>query len=132
MNLKVESRLPEDLEELIRDVIGSAIEVHRRLGPGFLESIYQKALCYEFDIKRTSYSYQKEVRVSYRDIYISGQRLDILVENKLILELKTIDEILPIHEAQILSYLRSTGFRAGLIINFKVRQLKSGIRRIVL
>ena len=130
--LRLESNLPKDIEELVHKVIGAAIEVHRHLGPGFLESIYEEALCYEMTLQGIKFERQKEIEIKYKDIHIKGQRLDILVDNCLILELKAIDEIAPIHEAQLLSYLKTTGFRIGLIINFKVQQLKLGIKRIIL
>ena len=132
MILKIESNLPKDLEDLIRKVIGAAIEVHRHLGPGYVESIYAKALCYEFSLRGITYECQKEIKVIYKSISIPGQRLDLLVEDKLIIELKVADEIVPIYEAQLISYLKTTGLRAGLIINFKVKQLIKGLRRIVL
>jgi GxxExxY protein len=132
MTLRIESSLPDDVEELIHRIIGAAIEVHRCLGPGFLESIYERALCHELGLRGIGYESQKEILVPYKGINIPGQRLDLLVEGKLVLELKAVDEIAPIHEAQLLSYLKTTGIRAGLIINFRVRQLKSGIRRMVL
>ena len=129
--MRLESALPEDLETLIREVIGMAIEFHRQLGPGFIESIYEQALCHEFDSRSIRYERQKPIVIPYKTIKLSGQRLDLLVEGKLILELKSIEQIAPIHEAQLLSYLRSTGLRAGLIINFNVKQLKYGIKRMV-
>ena len=130
--LRLESNLPKDIEELVHKVIGAAIEVHRHLGPGFLESIYEEALCYEMTLQGIKFERQKEIEIKYKDVHIKGQRIDILVDNCLILELKAIDEIAPIHEAQLLSYLKTTGFRIGLIINFKVQQLKLGIKRIIL
>lgn len=130
--LRLESNLPKDIEELVHKVIGAAIEVHRHLGPGFLESIYEEALCYEMTLQGIKFERQKEIEIKYKDIHIKGQRLDVLVDNCLILELKAIDEIAPIHEAQLLSYLKTTGFRIGLIINFKVQQLRLGIKRIIL
>jgi len=107
-------------------------EVHRHLGPGFIESIYQKAMCYELGVLGITFEREKELIIRYKDLDITGQRLDMLVEKKLIVELKAVDLVLPIHEAQLISYLKTTGIRAGLIINFKVKQLKLGIKRIVL
>jgi GxxExxY protein len=131
MKMRLETDLPEDLEELIRKVIGAAIDVHRQLGPGFIESIYEQALCYELDLREIKYERQKEIVIPYKQIKLIGQRLDMLVEGQILLELKAIEQIAPIHEAQLLSYLKSTGLRAGLIINFNVKQLKYGIKRIV-
>lgn len=132
MNLRVATSLPEKHEQLINKVIGAAIEVHQNLGPGFLESIYERALCHEFQLQGIPFKKQVEIEVPYKEISISGQRLDLIIDNFLILELKTVEEIGPIHEAQLLSYLKSTGLKVGLIINFKVKQLKSGIKRMVL
>lgn len=132
MNLRVASNLPEEHEQSIKQVIGVAIEVHRHLGPGFLESIYERALCHELQLQGIPFEKQVEILVPYKDVFIPGQRLDLIIDKFLILELKAVEEILPIHEAQLLSYLKSTGLKIGLIINFKVKQLKSGIRRIIL
>lgn len=132
INLRIASCLPEEHEQLIQRVIGAAIEVHRHLGPGFLESIYERALCHELELQAILFEKQVEILVQYKDISIPGQRLDLIIDKFLVLELKAVENILPIHEAQLLSYLKSTGLKIGLIINFKVKRLKSGIRRIIL
>ena len=132
MYLRVASSLSEEQEQLIKKVIGVAIEVHRHLGPGFIENIYERALCYELQLQGIPFEKQVEISVPYKDISIPGQRLDLIIDKCLIIELKAVEEIIPIHEAQLLSYLKSTGLKVGLIINFKAKQLKSGIRRIVL
>jgi GxxExxY protein len=129
--MKVTSNLPEELEELIRNVIGAAIEVHRHMGPGFIESIYEQALCHELNLRKIKFERQKEIVITYKGFKMSGQRLDILVAGQLILELKSVEQVMPIHVAQLISYLKSTGLRAGLLINFNVQQLKSGIHRVV-
>jgi len=129
--LRIESPLSAEQEELIHRVIGAAIEVHRRLGPGFLEGIYQRALGHEFKLQGIAYECEKEILVPYKDIHIPGQRLDLLVESQLILELKVVDHLAPIHEAQLMSYLKATGLKVGLLVNFKTRILKDGIKRIV-
>lgn len=131
-HLSVASKLSEDKELLISRVIGAAIEVHRQLGPGFLESIYERALCYELESLGIPFEQQVDILVPYKEIVIPGQRLDLVVDNFLILELKAIEQILPIHEAQLLSYMKSTGLKVGLLINFNVKQLKSGIKRMVM
>lgn len=117
---------------MIQKVIGAAIEVHRHLGPGFLESIYERALCHELQLRGIPFEKQVEILVQYKDTSIPGQRLDLIIDKFLVLEFKAVEDILPIHEAQLLSYLKSTGLKIGLIINFKVKRLKSGIRRIIL
>jgi GxxExxY protein len=123
--------IPQEDEELARRVFGAAIEVHRILGPGFLESVYRKALCYELSLQGIPFEYERELLVPYKDIQIPGQRLDILVAGRVLLELKTVEAIAPIHQAQLLSYLKATGLRLGFVINFKVLVLKDGIKRLV-
>ena len=123
--------IPDRDEEIAHEVIGTAIEVHRLLGPGFLEKIYERALVHELALRRVSTQPQKEILVPYKDILIPGQQLDILVCERVILELKVVDALAPIHEAQLLSYLNATRLRLGLLINFNVRILKDGIKRLV-
>jgi GxxExxY protein len=123
--------IPDADEELARRVIGAAIEVHRLLGPGFLESIYRRALCHELSLQGIPFEYEKELVVAYKDIQIPGQRFDVLVSGRILLELKTVEAFAPIHQAQLLSYLKATGLRLGFLINFKVLVLKDGIKRLV-
>jgi GxxExxY protein len=123
--------IPEQDEELAHTIIGAAIEVHRLLGPGFLESIYERALCHELALRGVAFERQKELTVRYKDLDIPGQRLDLLVGRRVIVDLKTVEALAPIHQAQILSYLKTTGLRLGLLINFKVQVLKDGIKRVV-
>jgi GxxExxY protein len=118
-------------EALAHQVIGAAIEVHRLLGPGFLESIYERAMEYELISCGLLVEREKEILVPYKDIRIPGQRLDLLVGDRVIVELKAVESIAPIHEAQLLSYLKATGLRLGLLINFRVPILKDGVHRIV-
>jgi len=121
---------PED-EELARKVIGAAIEVHRLLGPGFIESIYRRALCHELSLLGIPYEQEKPILVPYKDIRVPGQKLDILVSSRIILELKTVEEFAPIHLALLISYLKATGLRLGFLINFKTEVLKNGLKRVV-
>jgi GxxExxY protein len=123
--------IPEEDEQLAHAIIGAAIEVHRLLGPGFLESICERALCHELALRGVAYDRQKELIVPYKDLDIPGQRLDLLVAGRVITDLKTVDTLAPIHDAKMLSYLKTTGLRLGLLINFKVLVLKDGIKRIV-
>jgi GxxExxY protein len=123
--------IPARDEEIAHQVIGAAIEVHRLLGPGFLESVYEKALMYELHLRGLEVERQKDILVPYKDIQIEGQRLDLLVGGRVIVELKTVEAIAPIHQAQLLSYLKATGLRLGLLINFNVQVLKEGIKRLV-
>lgn len=124
--------IPAETERLGKAVIGAAIEVHRHLGAGFLERVYEDAFCHELELRGVPFERQKEVTVPYKDILISGQRLDLLIGGQVIVELKAVDAIAPIHEAQLLSYLRATELRLGYIINYNVPRLKEGIKRMVL
>ena len=119
----------QELNNLTKRIIGCAIEVHRHLGPGLLESIYESALCIEFDLAGLAYECQKPVPVMYKGHALGEHRLDILVEDTVILELKSVERFAPVFEAQILSYLKMTGKPIGLLLNFNTRLLKDGIRR---
>jgi GxxExxY protein len=123
--------IPECDEQLARCVIGAAIEVHRHLGPGFLESIYRKALVHELSLQGIAFDAEKEILVPYKDVQIPGQRLDLIVGDRVIVELKCVEQFAPIHLAQLLSYLKSTRLRLGLLINFKSLVVKDGIKRVV-
>lgn len=116
--------------EVTEVVIGAAIEVHRHLGPGLLESVDEAALAYEIAERGLSVERQKPVRLSYKALlFEEGYRLDLLVAGEVIVELKCVEAILPIHEAQVLSYLKLTGLQVALLLNFKVPVLREGIRR---
>ena len=122
--------LEEDLTNLI---IGAAIEVHRELGPGLLESAYAACLCRELQLRGLEFEREKPMPVAYKGLHIDcGCRLDVLVDGRVILELKAVEELRPIHEAQLLTYLRLSGVRVGLLINFNVPVLRDGIKRRVL
>ncbi len=123
----------EELNRLTEGIIGAAIAVHRELGPGLLESAYEACLEFELLDRKLHVEWQKELPVIYRSIRIDcGYRLDLLVENKIVLELKAVDKVLPIHEAQLMTYLKLSGHRLGLLINFNVKLLKDGIQRIAM
>jgi GxxExxY protein len=123
----------EERDPLTGAVIAAAIEVHRILGPGLLESIYQRALCHEMMLRNMSFESQKPVAVNYKGIDLGEDlRLDIIVPGRLVVELKAVEKLLPIHEAQLMTYLKLTGLHTGLLINFNVCLLKDGIKRIVL
>jgi GxxExxY protein len=120
-------------QELTREIIGAAIEVHRALGPGLLESAYQKCLARELALRGLAFEQEKELPVEYKGTLLDcGYRLDFLVAGKVVLELKAVDEIHPVHKAQLLTYLKLTGCQIGLLINFNVPLLKQGIQRMVL
>ncbi len=117
---------------LTQKTIGAAIEVHRTLGPGLLESIYEEALCHEFDLRRIRYQRQLEIDVVYKEKVIKGQRIDLLVEDQVIVEIKSLSKLPEVSTAQILSYLQATGLKRGLLINFGAKMLREGIKRISL
>jgi GxxExxY protein len=120
------------LNAITRQIIGAAIEVHRNLGPGLLESAYETCLAYELRKLGLRIEMQKPLPLLYKEVKLDcGYRLDIVVENAVILEIKAVEKLLPIHDAQLLSYLRLTNKRVGLLINFHVSVLKHGVKRIV-
>lgn len=122
-----------EFDSLSNKIIGAAIEVHKILGPGLLESAYEECLSYELSCKGISHKRQLPLPLVYKDIKLEhGYRIDILVEEKIIIEIKSIEVLSPLHEAQILTYLRFAKKEIGLLINFNVLQLKQGIRRFVM
>ncbi len=126
------ARVPERVEQLSHRVIGSALKVHKDLGPGLIESIYERCLCYEFQKSGLEFERQVAVPVVYDGVKLDADlRLDIWVERLLIVEVKAVETTLPIHQAQLMTYLKLTGNRLGLLINFNVALLKSGIKRVI-
>jgi len=122
-----------ELNDISRLIVDASVNVHKNLGPGLLENIYEEALCYELEKRRLEYSTQTAIKVSYEDIVLKSQyRLDILVENQIILELKCVDRLLPIHDAQLLTYLKISNKKLGLLLNFNSPLMKDGIKRIIL
>ena len=120
----------EDNDPLTGNIIGAAIEVHRFLGPGLLESAYQTCLLYELRLRRLKVESQKPLPVFYKDVMLDcGYRLDLVVENEVVVEIKSVNAVAGVHEAQLLSYLKLGEYRVGLLINFNVKILKDGIRR---
>ena len=130
--MRLASPLTARAEQAMSDTIGCAIRVHRELGPGFLESIYRKAMCLELEAAGLSYESERPVCVKYRDAHISGQRVDLIVESAIVVELKSVTRLDDVHVAQVMSYLKTTGLRGGLLINFRVPVLRRGLRRVVL
>lgn len=119
-------------EQLTGQVIGAAIEVHKQLGPGLLESTYQACLCHELELRGISYESEKPLPLEYKGIKLEcGYRKDVLVAGAVIVEIKSVEALAPIHEAQLLTYLKLTGIKAGFLINFNVVVLKNGFRRLV-
>jgi GxxExxY protein len=127
------SLVEAERDPLTGKVIGAAIEVHRHLGPGLLESAYEECLCWELTQAGLAIQRQVALPVVYKQVTLDvGYRLDIVVEGALILELKTVDVLVPVHEAQLLTYLRLAGIRTGLLLNFHVPRMRDGIVRMVL
>ena len=126
-------RHTSDINELTSSVIGSAIEVHKELGPGLLENIYEECVCVELSKRGIPFEKQKEIEIVYKGTKLTSRyRIDILVNNLVIVELKACDALLPIHEAQLLTYLKLTRLNVGLLINFNVPVLKEGLKRMKL
>ena len=124
---------PHEIDRLTQRIIGFAIEVHRQLGPGLLESAYEECLCFEFKRDGLAFRRQMAVPVVYKSVRLDcGYRLDIVFQDQVILELKTVERLMPIHEAQMLTYMKLSGIRTGLLINFNSAVLKDGLRRIML
>lgn len=118
---------------ITREIIGAAIEVHRTLGPGLLESAYEECLCKELLLRKLRVERQRPVALVYKDVKLEcGYRIDLFVESRIVVELKSIEALAPIHEAVILTYIRLAGCRLGLLINFNVTRLKDGIRRYII
>ena len=119
--------------EITQAIIGAAMDVHRELGPGLLESAYEACLAYELIRRRFKVERQKTLPLKCRDVTLDcGYRIDLLVEGQVVVEVKAVEQWNPVHQAQVLSYLKLSGCRVGLIINFNVRMLKTGIKRFVL
>jgi GxxExxY protein len=121
-----------DINKLSSDIIGAAIEVHKNLGPGLLESVYEQCLCYELNARNLSFEAQRPLPVVYKGKKLDcGFRLDIIVESVIIVELKTCEKLEPIHTAQLLTYLKLSNLNLGLLLNFNVPAMKDGIMRVV-
>lgn len=131
MNTEKDEEL-ENLKPITERVIGCAIEVHRALGPGLLEHTYEEAMCVEMDRRRLRFARQSMYPVKYKGTHISEHRIDLIVENAVVVELKSVERFDPVFMAQILTYLRCTGLRVGLLINFNGRVLRTGVRRYIL
>ncbi len=120
-------------EQLTESIIGAAIEVHRALGPGLLESAYEECFCHELQLRGIPFERQRPLPVRYKGVAMDcGYRLDVLVDGKIVVELKTVDHVLPVHKAQVLTYMRLTSSPVGLILNFNLPVLKDGIIRMAL
>lgn len=122
-----------EFDDLSKQVLGCAIEVHRGLGPGLLESVYQQCLAYEMSLAGLHFLARHPIPVTYKQVKLDcGYELDFLVDESLIIELKTVETLLPVHQAQLLTYMKLCNARIGLLVNFNVKLLKEGIKRFVL
>ncbi|HUU42604.1 MAG TPA: GxxExxY protein, partial [Planctomycetota bacterium] len=120
-------------DRLSHEIVGAAIEVHRHLGPGLLESTYETCLARELAVRGLHFEKQKPLPVEYKGVKLdAGYRLDLLVENRVVVEIKSVDRLTGLHQAQVLSYLKVGGYRLGMLLNFNVEVLREGIRRVVL
>jgi GxxExxY protein len=132
MDVSTHVKSVSDLNRATDAVIGAAIEVHRALGPGLLESAYEECLCHELTLRGVLFERQVPLPVTYKGVRLDcGYRLDLLVADCVVVELKAVDSLQPIHEAQVLTYLRIGGWNAGLLLNFNVPVLKHGIKRLI-
>jgi GxxExxY protein len=117
------------LKNITSKIISCAIEVHSHLGPGLLESVYEEAISHEFELRGIPYDRQKEIGFSYKDHSVGKHRIDFVIKGKVVLELKAVNALNSIYEAQVFTYLKATGIKVGLLINFNVKRLKDGIKR---
>jgi len=124
--------IPQEIEDVAHRVIGCAITVHRILGPGFKERIYERAFCLELGEAGLSYAAEKRILVPYKQWQLEGHKLDLIVRGVVIVELKAVPRLAEIHRLQVLSYLKATGLRLGFVMNFNAEVIKQGIKRVVL
>jgi len=123
--------VPEELNKLAYEIIGAAVEVHKTIGPGYNESIYEEALCIELEERGIPFMRQVKIEIGYKGRTVGEGRVDLIVGKELVIELKAVEKVLPVHKAQLLSYLKATGKRLGLLINFNTSLLKDGVDRII-
>src|SRR5687768_18593320 len=130
--LRVASPLTPADEEIVARVVDTGFQVHQTLGPGFKEKIYQRAFCLELDLRGLQYESEKPIDVIYREWRIPGQKLDLIVEGIVLVELKAVPRLRPDRKSQVISYLKTTGLRIGIVINFNTGTFKAGVKRVVL
>jgi GxxExxY protein len=131
MALRVESPLSEETEALVTRIIGCAIEVHRRLGPGLSEGIYEDAMTIELELEGLAFSRQRQVIVQYRGRPLRPQRLDLVVENQVVVELKAVERLIHAHKTQLVSYLNAADLPVGLLFNFNAETIKGSMKRVI-
>ena len=129
--LRINSPLTEAEEQLVTTVMDCAFSIHRGLGPGFKEKIYQRAFCLELDSRGIPFESEKRIEVKYKHWRIPGQTIDLLVAGKVLVEIKAVPKLRSIHRKQVVSYLKTMDLRIGLLMNFNVEALKQGFRRVV-
>jgi GxxExxY protein len=131
--MRVSSPLSQEAEAAMTATIGCAIAVHTALGPGFIEAIYKKAMCVELESRNLGYEVERPITVDYRGVSLTGQRVDLIVEGHIVVELKSVIRLDEVHRQQLISYLRTTGLRGGLLVNFRTAILpRNGLKRVVL
>ncbi|OFW13524.1 MAG: hypothetical protein A3F69_06030 [Acidobacteria bacterium RIFCSPLOWO2_12_FULL_66_10] len=130
--LRIPSPLPDDLETLVHDTIGCCIAVHRTLGPGLLETIYSRAICLELTAAGIAFEREKTYPVMYRGELLCEQRLDFVVGEEIVLEIKSVEHLVPVYHSQLLNYMRVAHLRVGLLMNFNVVVLRDGLKREIL
>jgi GxxExxY protein len=127
------AELPRRTEELATELVDAAYSVHSELGPGLLESVYERCLCHELSLRGIQFEQQVVLPIAYKDLVIDGGlRLDLIVERHIVVELKAVEKIITVHRAQILTYMKLAGYRLGFLINFNVPRIKQGIERLIL
>jgi GxxExxY protein len=131
MSLRTSTPLDAQGERVVADALDCAFDVHRVLGPGFREPIYARAFCLELDARGIPFECERPIEVRYKEWRIPGQRVDLVVANVVLIEIKSVNRLKPLHTSQVVSYLRTTGLRVGLLINFNGVRLKDGLKRIV-
>jgi GxxExxY protein len=131
MFAKRDPLLSTEHEQIVTDTIACGITVHRELGPGFKERIYECAFCLELDTRGLKFESEKKVDVRYKDWLIPGQKVDLIVEGVVLIELKAVPKLKPLHTSQVISYLKTTNLRVGLLMNFNCRLFREGLRRVV-
>jgi GxxExxY protein len=129
--LRVATPLSAEIEQIVTRIMDCAFAVHRALGPGFKESIYRQALCLEMDARGLKFEREKPIEVTYKHWMIPGQRVDLLIEGVVLVEIKSVPRLRKIHSSQVVSYLKTMNLRIGLLVNFKARVLKEGFKRVI-
>lgn len=129
--LRIESPLPPEIEEVVTKVVDVGFTVHRVLGPGFKEKIYERAFCLELDSRSLKFECEKQIEVKYKNWRIPGQKVDLIVADLVLVELKAVPQLRKLHHRQVLSYLKTMDLRIGLLVNFNVSLFKTGVKRVI-